>query len=388
MRERNDARSDPDRPRLDAEERRRSDAVVARLRAFADPDGFVPFDRYMELALYAEGLGVYGRERSPLGTEGDFYTAVHVHPLFGETVAERIRTVRRVLGRDRPFRIVELGPGDGTLAATVLGALSSAPEGTHGLDYLLVERSSRLGRTALEKVESAGRAAGVPVRLSSAAGADGPVRGVVLANEVLDAQPARRLRWNGTVWTELGVRVVDGRVVPAESDRVPPVPSPALDPPPRPGTVLEVSPAAEALVREVADHLVEGEFVAIDYGAEESELVAGHPLGTLAAVHRHRTVDPYEAPGVADLSVFVNFTRVRAAARRAGLEEIAYCSQAEALGFWGLPALVDAAVRAAPSAEAEVRVRLSVKSLLFGFERFRVLELAARPTAEALRRVT
>jgi len=96
-------------------------------------------------------------------------------------------------------------------------------------------------------------------------------------------------------------------------------------------------------------------------------------------VRGHRSVrDPLATPGATDLSVFVNFTRVRAVATAAGLQELAFRRQAEALGDWGFPRLLEEALRAAPSAEAEVRVRLSAKNLLFGFERFRALELAPR----------
>ena len=348
----------------------------------------MPFDRFMELALYDERVGRYGQGPPPLGLDGDFYTAPQVHPLFGRALAERLRTVRRALGRHAPFRVVEVGPGDGSLAASVLDALGRAPEGTEGLDYLLVERSRSLAVRALERAEAAGRQARIPVRLAASVAADGPFVGVVVANELLDAMPARRLRSSGDHWLELGVRAVGSRVEEVEAPVRVPVPPPPLPTGLAEPTVLEISPAAQAFVREVADHLSEGLFVAIDYGMEESELVAGHPRGTLAAVRRHRPVDPLEAPGTADLSVFVNFTRVRATARAAGLVELAYCSQAEALGAWGLPALIDAAVRDAGSATEQVRVRLAVKSLLFGFERFRVLELSASRSARALGAVT
>lgn len=373
---------------LDADERRRAATVVERLTAAAGRDGFVAFDRFMETALYAEGLGVYSHDRSPLGPAGEFYTAAHVHPLFGDAIAERLRQVRRAVGGDRPFRIVEVGPGDGTLAVAILDRLGRAPEGVAGVDYLLVERSPSLARTSLERVDAAGRAAGIPVRMANGVGSDGPFRGAVLANELLDAMPARRLLWNGTAWRELGVRVEGRRVVPAESELAAPVPAPPLPTAVAPGTVLEFSPSAEALVREVSDHLTPGWFVAVDYGMEEPELLAGHPSGTLAAVRRHRPVDPYESPGVADLSVFVNFSRVRAAGRAAGLVEVAYGSQSEALGRWGLSGLIDAALRSVPNPEDEVRLRLAVKNLLFGFERFRVLELASSDAAERLRSVT
>jgi len=361
----------------------RARAVVGRTAALAGPDGFVPFDRFMELALYGEGVGFYAREESPFGPAGDFYTAAHVHPLFGRTIAERIRSVRRSLGADRPFRIVEVGSGDGTLAATILEALRSDPT-LSGVEYYLVERSQTLRHASLERVNEAGQGAGIPVRLASSVGADGPFEGFVLANEVLDAQPVRRLKWTGTAWRELGVRVVGEVLESAEAPLENPVPGPPLPTSAEPGTVLEVSPAAEGLVREVADHLERGSFVVLDYGMEEAELLAAHPWGTLESVRRHRVVaDPLDAPGTTDLSTFVNFTRIRGVARRAGLTELLYCSQAEALGAWGFPPLFDAAIRQAGSAEAEVRTRLAVKNLLFGFERFRALEWSAAGSAKA-----
>jgi len=363
--------------------------VVARLKKEGGADGFVPFDQFMEVALYDRDAGFYARERTPLGSSGDFYTAPHVHPLFCRTLAERVRTVRRALGRGQPFRVVEVGPGDGTLAETVLAALGRAPEGVEGMEYLLVERSPSMRQVALERVEAAGHASGIPVRLADSVAADGPFEGVVLANELLDALPARRLEWTGSEWRELGIRVEGEAVVAASAPLRTPVPGPELPTPGEPETVLEVSLEAEGWVREVGDHLARGLAILIDYGMEQSELLVGHRSGTLAAVRSHRTVDdPYAEPGDSDLSMFVNFSRVRAAARRAGLEEIMYCSQSEALGAWGFPALFEAEVRAAGTGEAEVRLRLAAKNLLFGFDRFRVLELSPPNGATELRSAT
>jgi SAM-dependent MidA family methyltransferase len=384
-----DERADPDRaPRPETEDPERARALVRRLSEVAGPDGFVPFDRFMELALYGEGVGFYAREDSPFGPAGDFYTAAHVHPLFGRTIAEHIRSVRAALGPARPFRVVEVGSGDGALAATILEALGSGPEPA-GYEYLLVERSPTLRHRSLERVESAGRAAGIPVRLAASVGADGPFEGLVLANEVLDAQPVRRLRWSGTEWRELGVRVEASVLAPADEPLATPVPGPSLAAPAEDGTIVEVSPAAEAFVREVADHLAQGSFVVLDYGMEEPELRSAHPSGTLESVRRHRVVpDPLSAPGTTDLSTFVNFSRVREVARRAGLVELAYCSQSEALGTWGFPTLFERAVREAGSSEAEVRLRLAAKNLIFGFDRFRALEWSAPDSERALRPLT
>lgn len=350
-------------------------ALLERLAEGAEADGFIPFDRYMETVLYAEPGGYYARPRSPLGPPGDFYTAPHVTSLFAETFAARVLAIRARLGIGRRFQLVELGPGDGTLIEGILEALPRASPDVEGLEVVLVERSSSLRARSLARARVAAERRGVDVRATESLGAGGPFEGVVVANELLDAQPVRRFRREGPRWLELGVRVHDGRVGPAETTVTNPIPGPPLPSTAPDGTVLELSPKAEALVREVADHLVHGVLIVDDFGMEERELVAGHPHGTLEAVRGHRAGrDPLEAPGSADLSAFVNWTRLRAVASVAGLAVLSDRSQAEALGEWGFPRLLDAAKKAAPNPEAAVRLQLAVKSLLFGFERFRILE--------------
>ena len=343
----------------------------------AEPDGFVPFDRFMEVALYGEGVGFYSRSDSPFGRAGDYYTAAHASPLFGRTIAERVRSALGNLPPGTPARVVEVGPGDGTLGEGVVRGLAAGPQIPEGVEYVLVERSPSLSRRGFERVSAAGEAVGMPVRPSEGIGADGPFRGVVLANELLDAQPVRRLRWNGREWQETGVRLADHELLSASKPCHQPVPPPELPTGLAEGTVLEVSPMAEALVREVADHLVSGLCLFLDFGMDESELVSGHPSGTLAGVRKHRSVDdPLDDPGSSDLSAFVNFSRIRSVARSAGLHEIAFRRQGEALHAWGLPKFLEEAVRAAPSSEAKVRTHLAAKNLLFGFDRFYALELA------------
>jgi SAM-dependent MidA family methyltransferase len=345
------------------------------LRASAGSDGFLAFDRFAEIALHRAGDGYYAT-RTGLGAAGDFYTAAHVHPVFGRTVGHRILEEFERLGHPDRFRVVEVGPGDGTMAREVLEYLRRRmPPGTT-LSYVLVEASAALRATAAERLQGLG-----DVRIAESLGADGPFEGVILANELLDALPFRRVVRRGAGWNELGVRWGPGRWEWAEG---PPalVPAPELPSTAPEGTVLEVSPTAEAFVREIADHLEAGVALLLDYGASEGELVAGHPTGTLAAVRAHRSVDdPLEQPGSADLSAYVNFSRIRAAAVRSGLAEVAYGPQREALVRWGIEGSIQEAVAAGPTGEAEVRTRLAVKNLLFGFENFQILELRPGPVA-------
>ncbi len=350
-------------------------ALLDLVSARAEPDGFIPFDRYMETALYAEPGGYYARRRTPLGAGGDFYTASHVTPLFSAAFAERLLAIRSRLGRGRPFHLVELGPGDGSLLQGIVASLARSPGEADGLELVLVERSSSLRALSLERVRAAAEPLGIRVSAPESLSSLGPFEGVVVANEFLDAQPVRRLRRHGDGWLELGIRLRGGRAEPAEAPLAAAVPGPPLPSPVPDGTVVEVAPRAEALVREVADHLVHGALLVDDYGMEERELVAGHPRGTLDGVRNHRAGwDPLQEPGSADLSAFVNFTRVRSVAAAAGLALLSDRSQSETLGEWGFVRLFDAALRAASAGEAEVRLRLAVKNLLFGFDRFRILE--------------
>lgn len=363
----------------------RGPAVLELLRRTADEDGFVPFDRFMEVALYGPTVGFYSAEASPFGAEGDYYTAAQVSPLFGRAIAERIKRVAASTPGGGTFRVVEVGPGDGTLGASIVAGLASEPRAPMPIEYVLVERSPTLAVRSFERVSEAGRTVDIPVRAAGGVGADGPFVGFVVANELLDAQPVRRLQWNGEAWLETGVRVRGDRLERTSRPLERPVPPPELPIDLPAGTVLEVSPMAEAIVREVADHLEAGLLLLLDYGMEQSELVVAHPTGTLSAVQGHRFVsDPFEDPGSSDLSVFVNFTRLRVAAARAGLREVSFQRQAEALGAWGFPHLLEEAVLASPSAEAEVRTRLGAKNLLFGFERFRALELEPPAPAPAM----
>ncbi|MGP8072895.1 MAG: SAM-dependent methyltransferase [Thermoplasmata archaeon] len=350
--------------------------LLAAFVAAADPDGFLPFDRFMDLALYAEKVGYYARATSPFGVEGDFYTAAQVHPLFAATLAGRIAELRRGFPRRHPFLLVELGPGDGRLAEGIVSALGKGAKQIDPLSVVLIDRSPELQRRAVDRVCAVAEPLGIPVHARDSVGTLGAFEGVVLANELLDAQPVRRLRRSGGEWNELGVRVRAGTLEPAESALTRPVTGAPLPREIRDGTVYEFSPLAEGIVREVADHLVSGTMMIDDFGMEESEILAAHPDGTLDGIRAHRSGwDPVEAPGATDLSTFVNFTRIRAAATAAGLAVASDRRQAEALGEWGFPQLLEAAIRTAGSSEAEVRLRLAAKNLVFGFERFRILEL-------------
>lgn len=352
-------------------------SLDARLRGAGDADGWMGFDRFMELAMYAPGVGYYSSGHRTLGAAGDFYTAAHASPLFARAVAERVWQEFERQGSPERFRLVELGPGDGTLAGDLVAHLRDRP-GFGRWELVLADPAAGLRQAAERRVREAGGAAGV--RTVAGISELGPFRGAVLANEVLDALPVRRFVARGGQWKELGVRPTESGWAWEErtAERIPAV----LDAPAGPeGIIAEVAEGVEGVVRAVADRLVEGVAVFIDYGMERTELRRAHPHGTLEAYRAHRAVpEPLAEPGEQDLSCFVDFTALRAAVQRAGLVPVADRSQAEALFAWGLPALLRKAEDAEESGAGRVKVGLAAKNLLLGFERFRALEL--RPAGQ------
>ena len=332
----------------------------------------------MEAALYAPGSGYYDRERSPVGAMGDFYTAPQLHPIFGATLGRRISQVLDRIDSSRPVRLVELGPGNGELAAAVIGELARQRPGQRPLEYLLVERAPRRGKEALARAQKAAEGTLVRPRHATSLAEEGPFEGAVIAHEVLDAQPVRRFRRGAHGWQELGVRLEDGRLSEALRPLPPEEGVPDLPEGMEEGSVFEVAPRVDGLLREVADHLVEGAILLIDYGAEQTELLGAHRFGTLTAVKGHRVLDSWiDQAGRADLSAYVNFTRVRAKARSAGLVLVRDLSQAEALRDWGLEEVRARWGENLSETEA-LRLHLAVKNMLFGFAHFRALEFRAR----------
>lgn len=350
--------------------------VRARLLDAIAREGPVPFDRFVEIALYDPSDGYYAQADLRMGRSGDFYTAAHASPLFGATLARRVLSEYDRLERPDAFRLIEVGAGDGTLLIDIARALRRARRTEPLLRAAIVEGA---GPRRDRLVERLGAEAGLSVDPYGSLAEVGPFEGIVLANELLDALPFRRLVGRGAGWRELVVAADGDRLGWAETELARPVPAPAL-PTAEEGTVLEIGEASEGWIRELADHLVRGSAVLLDYGREEGELLRAHAGGTLAAVAGHRPLaDPLGSPGLADLSAFVNWTRLRAVATRAGLQVLADRPQAEALGAWGFQDALQEARSEAPDDEARVRLQLGAKRLLFGFEGFRALELGPGP---------
>jgi NADH dehydrogenase [ubiquinone] 1 alpha subcomplex assembly factor 7 len=272
-------------------------------------DGPLTVADYMALCLGDPEHGYY-RRADAIGRGGDFITAPEISQIFGELIGLWAATVWNTLGQPAPLRLVELGPGRGTLMADALRAIGkTVPAFRAAIDLHLVEINARL-----RERQAAALADARPHWHDSIATVPaGPA--IVIANEFLDALAVRQF-----------IRLADGwheRAVVLDGDRLAFVPgSPVADPPLEPahaqapvGAIVEVSPASRALVATAAGRLAAqgGAALFIDYGTPASG--AGD---TLQAVREHQKIDPLALPGESDLTAHVDFAAMARAARAAG----------------------------------------------------------------------
>jgi SAM-dependent MidA family methyltransferase len=321
--------------------------LAQRLHAeIAAAGGWLPFDRFMAIALYEPGLGYYARGSRIFGampeSGSDFITGPEMTPLFGRALA---RQVEQALDRAEADQVFEFGAGSGALAAQLLEALGNRVAG-----YSIIELSGPLRQRQAERLKPFGDR----VRWLDAWPAD--VRGVIVGNEVLDAMPVQLLAWDGHRWHERGVTCKAGGTL-AWADR-----ATALRPPGDvtasrfvPGTVTEIHSQAEGFIRSLAARLQRGAAFFIDYGFGEAEYY--HPQrtgGTLMCHRGHRSdTDPLVDVGDKDITAHINFSGIALAGQDAGLNVLGYTSQAHFLINCGLlefldrPANADMAARAA-----------------------------------------
>ena len=319
----------PTLPGPDADARDHSARVAAHIRGeIAATSGYIPFSRYMELALYAPGLGYYVSGARRFGESGDFVTGPELTPLYGAAMATQIEAVLDAVGGRE---IVELGAGSGALAASVLGAL--AANGEAPVRYRILEVSPAL-RAQQRQTIGAGPNDGLS-RVDWLDRLPPAVHGVVIMNEVLDAIAPHLIERRAGRWFERGVTSTDGAL--AWDER--PLDDAALRAmaearfPPDVDYESELNPAAEALVMTLAQRLASGAMLIVDYGFPRSEYY--HPQrnrGTLVGHYRHHVhADPFLWPGLSDLTAHVDFTAIADAGQRAGATVAGFATQASFL---------------------------------------------------------
>lgn len=308
-------------PAPDRDARAHGERVAAALRAaIAAAGGFLPFARWMDIALYAPGLGYYAAGAQKFGEAGDFVTAPEMTPLFAQALAP---DVGAILATSGAHDIVEWGAGSGRFAVDLLAALDRS--GARVARYAIVETSPALRERQRERLAHDRRVTWL----------DAPPRevsGAIVMNEVLDAiAPAVVARTNNA-WQERGVIVREGGFAWAArplADRALEVAA-ATRFPPAIDYASEINLAAEALVAQSAASLVDGAMLIVDYGFVRAEYYHPHRSeGTLMAHYRHRaTTDVFVWPGLADITAHVDFSAVAEAAERGGLHVAGFTSQA------------------------------------------------------------
>jgi SAM-dependent MidA family methyltransferase len=292
--------------------------------------GWISFARYMELALYAPGLGYYMAGARKLGRGGDFVTAPEISRLFGRTLARQVQQLAALgLGE-----ILEIGAGSGALAADLLLELERrqcAPE-----RYLILELSPDLRDRSRDTL--AARAPHLIERVSWLNRLPPSFTGVVIGNEVLDAMPAHLFVREGQAIMELGVTwkggVLDWAVRPPASGHDDIDPSHFAEG----GYRTEIQRVARAFIRSLGGVLQRGAGLFFDYGFPRHEYY--HPQrsrGTLMCHYRHRAHDdPFFLPGLQDITSHIDFSAIARAGREAGLELLGYTNQAQFLVNCGI----------------------------------------------------
>lgn len=382
---RDDSRTSASPPEPDADARAVSRELTDRLRAAANEQGgSMPFETFMDRALYEPGLGYYRAGAARFGAGGDFTTAPEFSPLFGRALGRQAGEILDHLaqGEADGGDVVELGPGTGSLAAAAL------PE---------LERLGRLPRrwrmlevsAALRQEQERTLAARVPHLLPRVEWLEAlpelDVPAVWIANEVLDALPVRRFVYRsggvrelhvapegeGWGWREAPPSGELEAAVAAITERLGPLPE---------GYVSEVCTRLRPFLVGLARALQRGVMLFIDYGYPRGEYY--HPQrhgGTLLCHYRHRAHDdPFFWPGLQDVTAFVDFTASADAALEAGLEVLGYAPQGPFLLGAGLAEIGETELEAAADDAERLRVSQAIQRLTHPAEmgeRFKVLAL-------------
>lgn len=349
---------------------------LIRAEIAASPAGRIPFARYMELALYAPGLGYYSAGSQKFGSQGDFVTAPELSPLFAHCLA---RQCAQVLARTGGA-ILEFGAGSGALAAGLIAALDAL--GTPPSGYFILEVSADLRERQAQAL--AGLAPALRDRVQWLERLPVPgFRGVVIANELLDAMPVHRFVVAGGAAQEVSV-TADGEgfgevlAAPAGERLAGRLAGLVAAHHLPDGYASECNLAAEDWVAAVAAFLEAGAVFAIDYGFPAAEYY--HPQrreGTLMCHYRHRAHgDPYFLPGLQDITAHVDFTAVAEAAAAAGLCVAGFATQANFLLAAGITEALEQAAGDDPRRRLELAA--AAKRLLMPHEMgelFKVLAL-------------
>ena len=321
-----------------------------RLRALIgeeiERDGPIPFRRFMEQALYAPKLGYYTGGRTKIGKDGDFFTSLDLHPVFGHLVAAQIIEMSAAIPTG-PYTVVEVGAGKGLLALDLLRTIqAAAPDLFARLRYTIIDVSPDLIQRQKKVLE---RFSDRVSWASDVAEIDG-FDGVVVSNELVDSLPHHQVVMTGEGLREVFVRTAeDGfqEVLQAPSSSEIEACLQHLGITLAPGYRTEVNLDALAWMRRVGRALGRGHVLTIDYGYPgDVYYQSDRKKGTFLCYHRHHaSEDPYSRVGLQDMTAHVDFSSLARAGREVGLEPVGFTDQCHFLVGLGITRLMETVLK-------------------------------------------
>jgi SAM-dependent MidA family methyltransferase len=293
--------------------------------------GWIPFSRYMEMALYEPAMGYYSAGAHKLGSGGDFTTAPELSPLFGAAICSTLLPVLEGFkAQGLPTQILEFGAGTGKLASSILTRL-------HDLDFRLdrydiIEISPDLAQRQKEHISKTVDQLNSSTQCDWLKALPQNFKGVILANEVIDAIPCDAIVYQNGFWYWYGVALNDGKLIwktgsPVEQDLLP---ESLLSASFSESYVTELHAPANDWMRQVARNLDSGLFLTFDYGFPEGEYYHPQRLeGTLMAHHRHHAIqDPFYLPGLCDITTHVEWSQIARSALTENADDVYLTNQA------------------------------------------------------------
>ncbi|MBU3609846.1 SAM-dependent methyltransferase [Polynucleobacter wuianus] len=309
-----------------------SELLKAKIASqIASQGGWMSFSRYMEMVLYEPGMGYYSAGAHKLGSGGDFTTAPELSPLFGAAICTTLIPVLEGLkAQGLPTQILEFGAGTGKLATSILDRLHDLG---FNLDrYDIVEISPDLAQRQQERINKTIAKLNVSTQCNWLNALPKDFKGVILANEVIDAIPCDAIIYQNGFWYWYGVAFENDKLIwksglPVGQDLLPET---LLSGNFSEGYITELHAPAQAWMSHVAKHLHSGLFLTFDYGFPESEYYHSQRLeGTLMAHHRHHAIqDPFHLPGLCDLTTHVEWTQIARSALAENADDIFLTNQA------------------------------------------------------------
>jgi SAM-dependent MidA family methyltransferase len=319
-----------------SQEGRDTDRAEAEVRRRIADRGRIPFAEFMEIALYHPSGGYYSRR--PVLSSGDYFTSSAAHPAFGALLAVQAERAWDVMGRPRPFHVVEMGAGQGLMARDLVQyAHGLSPEFADALSYVALDRGGAAEAFRTGPFHAL-LADGLPLT---------GITGLLISNELLDAMPVHRFQIRSGRVCELFVALDEsGKLVdqpgepstPRIVERLSSLGAPLPE-----GFVGEVNLGIGPWMRQVVAGLSRGFVITIDYGHEAPQLYSeARNRGTLHTYFRHTEgAGPYRRIGSQDITAHVDFTAVVSEGASVGLRSVALLTQAEYLKALGWSRMVE-----------------------------------------------